>query len=106
MSTDPVSSKPAEPRTVDVFAAILSYVVPGLGQISQGRIGKGLLFMVSLLGMFFFGMHLGSWNNVYLPRDVRQSPWLNWLPVGKGWTSSIVEGRLAFGGQFWIGAAA
>ncbi len=106
MSTDPASAKPAEPRNLDVFAAILSYIVPGLGQISQGRIGKGLLFMVSLLGMFFFGMYLGNWNNVYLPRDVKQSPWLEKLPFGKGWGSSIIEGRLAFAGQFWIGSAA
>jgi hypothetical protein len=109
MSTDSVPSKPPEPPPPDVFAALLSYVVPGLGQFYQGRVGKGLLFMVSLLGMFFYGMHLGNWSNVYLPRDVRESGWLAWMPKwmpGRGGLVATVEGRLAFAGQFWIGAAA
>src|SRR5262245_43112649 len=103
MSTDPAPNKPAEPRPPDVFAALLSYVVPGLGQVYQGRFGKGLLFLVSLWGMFFFGMYLGNWNNVYLPKDVRESPWLGWVPKwmpGRGSLSAIAEGRLAFAGQF------
>ena len=38
----------ATPEAVRVSApgaAVLSYLVPGLGQIYQGRIGKGLLFV-------------------------------------------------------------
>src|SRR5579862_7382096 len=60
-------------RPVSVLAGLLSYLVPGLGQISQGRVGKGVLFMVSLLGMFFFGMYLGDWKNVYVPPDVKEN---------------------------------
>jgi hypothetical protein len=48
--------------------AILSYLIPGLGQIIQGRVGKGLLFFVSLTTLFFYGMWLGDFKNVYLPR--------------------------------------
>jgi len=75
MSTDAVPDQPpasapppAAPahRPPDLFAAVLSYLVPGLGQIYQGRFAKGLLFLVALWGMFFFGMHLGSWKNVYI----------------------------------------
>src|SRR5437899_9333811 len=47
-------------------AGLLSYLVPGLGQILQGRIGKGLLFFFSLYGLFFFGQYLGEWRNVYI----------------------------------------
>ena len=85
------------------LAGFLSYLVPGLGQIYQGRIGKGLLFLVCLYGMFFYGMALGSWKNVYLPdtaRDRNLNPWNLPVPVAN------VYNRLHFAGQFWIGVAA
>ena len=50
----PVSAPPAAPPKLDPFAALLSYLVPGLGQIYQGRVGKGLLFMVCLYLLFFY----------------------------------------------------
>lgn len=105
MSTAAASSPPiqAPPRIYDPFAALLSFLVPGLGQIYQGRVGKGLLFMVCLLGMFFFGMSLGSWKNVYLPsRPANKDTPL----IGTGWISPLINDRLAFAGQFWIGIAA
>lgn len=92
---------PASPQpTYSVFAAVLSYIIPGLGQIYQGRTGKGLLFLVCLYTLFFYGMYLGSWSNVYLP-DVGKELNPN-LPrlVANLWN------RLPFVGQFWIGAAA
>ena len=33
--------------------------MPGLGQIVQGRLGKGLLFFVCLYTLFFYGLFLG-----------------------------------------------
>jgi hypothetical protein len=90
----PPSHKPSP------WAGFLSYLVPGLGQISQGRIGKGLLFFFCLYGLFFYGMYLGSWSNVYLA-DVPEEPGarLN-RHVANVWN------RLQFAGQFWIGVAA
>src|SRR5438067_466518 len=35
---------PLPPVKLDPLAAFLSYLIPGLGQVKQGRIGKGLLF--------------------------------------------------------------
>lgn len=52
----------------DYLAASLSLLVPGLGQIYQLRTLKGLLFLVSLNFLFFYGWFLGSRSNVYLPR--------------------------------------
>jgi hypothetical protein len=103
------SAQPPVPpsRPYDLFAALLSYLVPGLGQIYQGRVGKGVLFMVSLLGMFFLGMHLGNWSNVYLPeprnRPAAPDEFTNKV---RRLGSAIVNDRLAFAGQFWIGVAA
>src|ERR1051326_7783463 len=91
------------PRKHDWLAGLLSYVLPGLGQIYQGRIGKGILFMVSLHLLFFYGMWLGSFKNVYLPHtDHGQNFLPPWLPTFAG----DVENRLHFAGQFPIGAAA
>ncbi len=88
-------------QKLDPFAALLSYLLPGLGQIYQGRRSKGVLFMVSLHVLFFYGMWLGNFRNVYLPHtDTRQNV---------VFTSTIladVENRLHFAGQFFIGVAA
>jgi hypothetical protein len=80
---------------------VLSFIIPGLGQIYQGRIGKGLLFMVSLLGMFTLGQAMGNWQNVYIIKG----------PPGAGApgalrTLNVFGGRWQYAGQFWIGAAA
>lgn len=98
-ANDPISTL----RVRSPFAGFLSYLVPGLGQVYQGRTGKGLLFLVCLYGMFFYGMALGSWKNVYLPdtsRDKNLNPWNLPAPLAN------VYNRLHFAGQFWIGVAA
>ncbi len=81
--------------------AVLSYLVPGLGQIHQGRFGKGVLFLVCLYGLFFYGMYLGSWQNVYVPQS---TPPAN--PNDRGRIFDAITDRARFAGQFWIGAAA
>lgn len=112
MSTAPPPTPAADPppaRGNDVFAALLSYLVPGLGQVYQGRVGKGLMFMVCLLGMFVLGMYLGNWSNVYLPRDTVKDdrlPFLNRLSERLRHNAVATVDRLPFAGQFWIGVAA
>src|SRR5947209_7471117 len=105
MPTPPVTVPENEPvpRPPSPLAGLLSYLVPGLGQIYQGRVGKGLLFMVCLLGLFFYGMALGSWKNVYLADTAGapgNNPWNLPLPAAN------VYNRPQFAGQFWIGVAA
>jgi Family of unknown function (DUF6677) len=91
----------APQRLYSPFAGFLSYLFPGLGQISQGRVGKGFLFLVCLYGLFFFGMYLGDWKNVYLPDTAENNnPWR--LPD----LAANVFNRPQFAGQFWIGVAA
>ncbi len=91
---------PAEPPTPSWLAGVLSYLVPGLGQIAQGRTGKGLMFMGILLGMFLLGQAMGDWRNVYMPYV--EEPEGN--PVRKPLVS--IYNRWHFAGQFWIGIAA
>ncbi len=82
-------------RPFSVLGGILSYLIPGLGQICQGRVGKGFLFMVCLLGLFHVGQSMGNWQNVYLPNEANVDPIRN-----------IINHRWHFAGQVWIGIAA
>jgi hypothetical protein len=100
------------PRRPSLLAAVLSYLVPGLGQIYQGRVAKGILFLVCLYGLFFTGMALGDWKNVYLPDLARGAdndpPWDNntWrLPKSLTFLANVYN-RPHFAGQVWIGVAA
>lgn len=47
------------------LAALLGWLIPGAGHLYQGRTGKGLLFMVTILGTFFYGLWLGDGKVVY-----------------------------------------
>ena len=76
--SSPASPSPAPPPKteppplkLDPLAGVLSYLIPGLGQISQGRIAKGVVFFVALYALFFYGMALGQMKNVYLPDTLR-----------------------------------
>src|SRR5213592_4932166 len=61
MSTAASPAKPQHPpRELQPLPCLLSLLVPGLGQIYQGRIGKGVLFLVCIYALFFYGMWLGS----------------------------------------------
>jgi TM2 domain-containing membrane protein YozV len=51
------------------LAAFLAWLVPGLGHLYQGRILKGVLYFVTICGLFFFGSWLGSWRVVFLRWD-------------------------------------
>jgi hypothetical protein len=94
-------------------AGLLSYLVPGLGQIVQGRVGKGLLFLVCIYTLFFYGMYLGTGSitrdsrtyrltsNVYLP-DTADNP--NQDRIFRLGTN--LYNRPQFAGQFWVGIAA
>lgn len=94
------------PRKLDPLAAVLSYLLPGLGQVMQGRVGKGLLFFVCLYGLFFYGMWMGKMRNVWLP-DVSRLPDAEMPLIGKmGGLPKAVYYRPQFLGQFWIGVAA
>jgi hypothetical protein len=97
---------PLPPVKLDYLGAVLSYLIPGLGQVYQGRIGKGLLFFFGLYTLFFYGMWMGRWHNVWLP-DVSDMPPVEVPIFGKfdGLPKALYY-RPQFMGQFWIGVAA
>ncbi len=48
-----------------LIAGVLAWLVPGLGHLYQQRTRKGLLFMVSILGIFFYGLFISDGRAVY-----------------------------------------
>lgn len=102
MAKPPESPRP--PTHVDWFAGFLSYLVPGLGQIVRGRVAKGLMFLVILHGMFFYGMHLGQWSNVYLTHEPVPGNSFLFRQGAKGVGPALFM-RLPFLAQFWMGVA-
>jgi hypothetical protein len=119
MSTPQASPPP--PLPIPGLAALLSFLIPGLGQIVQGllsrrpqRLYKGILFLVVLLGMFMYGQWLGDWQNVYVPHfqeyliesrpeaAYRLWPSDRFMPPFLG----NLRTRLQYVAQFWIGVVA
>lgn len=105
------------PPPAATLGAFLSFLVPGLGQIYQGVISrdrnrwtKGVFFLVTLYGMFFYGMWLGEWRNVYIPHMqeqlIRDQKPLSILGVPLSPFVGNIYTRLQYAGQFWIGVAA
>ena len=101
LTTGPTAGRPPAAPVLDPLAAVLSYLVPGLGQIVQGRVGKGVLFLVGLYALFFYGMYLGRWSNVFLADVTPKNPNAKVPHV----LMNLYE-RPHFAGQFWIGVAA
>jgi hypothetical protein len=102
--TEPQSITPAETQElVEVFdtsrlknpflAAVLAWLIPGLGHWYQERREKAVLFFVCIMSIFLFGCYLGS-SREYGPAGVVYAKW------NKG------ERRLFFIPQAFIGIAA
>jgi hypothetical protein len=100
-------------RVFSPLAAVLSYLVPGLGQIYQGRTAKGVVFCLCVYILFFYGMYLGAGHatvngaeyvvssNVYLPDTAARNNPFNLPPL-----AANLYNRPQFAGQFWVGVAA
>jgi hypothetical protein len=47
-----------------ILAAVLAWLVPGLGHWYQGRRAKAVLFFVCIMGLFSYGVYLGGGDRV------------------------------------------
>jgi hypothetical protein len=95
------------PREYYPLPAFLSYLVPGLGQIYQGRVAKGILFFVCVLTLFYYGMSMGKWSNVYVPSTEKEVEvkWLFFDFKLPRWAGNVWQ-RPQYAAQFWVGVAA
>jgi hypothetical protein len=80
------------------LAAFLAWLVPGLGHIYQGRTGKGILFFVSIMGTFLYGLYLGDGRVVYAsttPSILTRWQYLCQLGVGLPALPALVQRQRA-----------
>lgn len=63
----PTTDPPPQPLELPnpKTAALLAWLVPGLGHLYQGRRAKGFLFMASIIGLFVAGMVVGGGKVAY-----------------------------------------
>lgn len=68
---EPPSDQPVHvPLRDPAVAALLAWLVPGLGHFYQGRTAKAILFCVCILGTFLYGVYLGGNRTVGWGRAV------------------------------------
>lgn len=72
-------------------AATASFLIPGLGQVLQGRRMRGLLLFVCLVGLFFVGSTLGEGANLDRERHFYY------------WAGQFLLGLPAVALEFWYG---
>jgi hypothetical protein len=112
---------PSRSRIGPHVAGVLSYLVPGLGQIVQGRVAKGLLFFVCIYALFFYGLFLGSGTATLQAAPATSSDKGHaeepatvvhrvsgsvFLPDSTENLGSSLYNRPQFLAQFWVGIAA
>ena len=84
-----------------VVAAILGWLIPGLGHIYQGRTPKGLLFMISILSTFFYGLFISDGRAVYASwtETDKRLPYLCQVCVGLPALPALVQTYLVREGK-------
>ena len=89
-------STPQEQRDADrpptlkdpEISAFLAWLIPGLGHLYQGRRAKAAIYFVCIMGLFCYGVYLGSareigWGRVvYFSRSPARLPYICQLGVG------------------------
>lgn len=65
-------------------AALLAFLIPGLGHLYQGRIFKAIVYFVCIMGTFVVGMRIGDCKVVYFDwnKDQKTFPYLCQFFVG------------------------
>ncbi len=99
------ASQPAETTHVDLkhpgLAALLAWLWPGAGHLYQGRIAKGILYMVCITSIYFYGLAIGHGHVVYAswrPFD-RRLPYLCQVGVGLPALPAMVQASLMRSGK-------
>lgn len=84
-------------------AALLAWLVPGLGHFYQGRRAKAALYASCILGLFVAGMWLGDWNVMHWKwidprRDMEnfRASFLCQLPLGLPAILALIQSTLQY----------
>jgi hypothetical protein len=82
-------------------AAVLAWLWPGAGHLYQRRYAKGLLFMVCILGTFFFGLFISGGRAVYASFHRQDFRWqyICQLGVGAPALPALVQHQYVMAGE-------
>ena len=75
------NSSPVSDNVIEVdlrnpaLAAFWAWIWPGAGHMYQRRYAKGVLFMVCILSIYFFGLSLGGGHVVYASWTKNDKRW-------------------------------
>lgn len=98
---NPAAAVPSDHLEIDLkdpaLAAVLAWLVPGLGHWYQGRRHKAILFFVCIMGTFGYGLYLGEGRVVYASwRDNdRRLPYFCQVGVGLPALPALVQAQRA-----------
>jgi hypothetical protein len=106
---------PEEREAIDlkdpVMAAILAWMIPGLGHLYQGRTAKAILMFVCIMGTFAYGVGLGGrsdlgWGRVVYASwspDETRLPFLCQVGVGLPAMPAVIQAvRVRSGKEPWL----
>ena len=91
------------------FAALLAWLVPGLGHMYQGRMSKGLAIFVSISFLFVVGLQMGGGKVVYCSFTGDDFRWqfIGQAFIGSAAVPAVIQNRVRpsqgkplFGGRF------
>lgn len=94
-----------ETLTIDLrkpaLAAFLAWLWPGAGHLYQRRYAKGLLFMICILGTYFFGLGISGGRAVYASFTSQDLRWQYICQLGVGAPSlpAIIQNRKVMAGE-------
>jgi hypothetical protein len=101
VSKDPVQAEQEQPVELKdpALAALLAWLVPGLGHYYQGRVAKAILYFVCIMGTFAYGLYLGGSRELGWGRSVyfswrvgdKRLPYLCQLGVGLPALPALVQ---------------
>jgi len=79
-------------------AALLAWLWPGAGNLYQRRYGKGTLFMVCILALYFFGLKISHGHAVYASWTKEDKRWQYFCQVGVGAPAlpALIQAALVF----------
>jgi hypothetical protein len=97
-SPAPVDESPLVIDLRDPYVAgLLAWLIPGAGHLYQRRYAKGILFLVCILGTYFFGLALGEGKVVYAAWNKTDKRWqfIPQIAVGLPAAPAMVQGLVA-----------
>src|SRR5688572_29222898 len=100
MASEPKNAISAETIEIDLrspaIAGVIAWLVPGGGHLYQRRYAKGVLFMVCILGTYFFGLSLADGHVVYASLTKEDFRWQYACQLGVGASAlpALVQNQL------------